>query len=135
MALLEASGAVAATAPYPLAVTARDRLHRLVEELDQKTVERLVARWDEVVFLVSDWEPDDSPLTPAQEAAVREAQADLAAGRVIAGDELAARLAEVRRRVAVAGLDVSVVDEAVSAARAQRRRSDASRSDSSDSPT
>lgn len=116
---------------------ARERLYQLIEGLDQDTVKRLVDRWDEVIFLISDWEPDDRPLTPADEAAVREGEADLAAGRVVSGDELAVRLAQVRERVAAAGLDESVVDEAVSAARAQspRRRIDESHSRSSDSPT
>ncbi len=38
--------------------------------------------------------------------------------REVAQEKLRARLAEVRRKVADAGLDVSVVDEAITAARA-----------------
>ncbi len=38
--------------------------------------------------------------------------------REVAQEKLRARLAEIRRKVADAGLDVSVVDEAITAARA-----------------
>jgi hypothetical protein len=88
---------------HPLGMTARERLHQLVEDLDQ---EHLVARWDEVLFLASDWEPDERPLTPAEEAAVREGCADLAAGRTASLDEPAVRQAKVRDRVAASGLVV-----------------------------
>jgi PHD/YefM family antitoxin component YafN of YafNO toxin-antitoxin module len=77
--------------PNLFAMTARERLYELVEDLDQEAVERLVARWDEVLFLASDWEPDDRPLTPDEEAAVREGLSDLAAGRTVSIDELKRR--------------------------------------------
>ena len=72
-------------------MTARERLNRLLQDLDQDAVERLVARWDEVLFLARDWEPDDRPLTPAEQDAVREGIADLAAGRTVSLDELKRR--------------------------------------------
>jgi hypothetical protein len=72
-------------------MTARERLYELVEDLDREAAERLVARWDEVLFLASDWEPDDRPRTPDEEAAVREGLSDLAAGRPAPVDELKGR--------------------------------------------
>ena len=49
------------TRPNLFTMTARERLNELLEDLDQEAVERLIARWDEVLFMASDWEPDDRP--------------------------------------------------------------------------
>jgi antitoxin YefM len=82
---------------------ARARLGQLADEIvaeDEAVV--LTRRGQAVAVLIS----------PAEYEALLELR------RTLARDELQARLAEVRASVASAGLDVSVVDEAIEAARA-----------------
>ena len=82
---------------------ARSKLGQLAEEVgadDEAIV--LTRRGQAVAVLVS----------PAEYDRLTETR------RRTAQEELRARLAEVRQRVADAGLDVSVVDEAITAARA-----------------
>jgi prevent-host-death family protein len=82
---------------------ARSRLGQLAEEVgadDEAVV--LTRRGQAVAVLVS----------PAEYDRLTETR------RRTAQEELRARLAEVRQSVADAGLDVSVVDEAITAARA-----------------
>ncbi len=82
---------------------ARARLGQLADEIvaeDEAVV--LTRRGQAVAVLIS----------PAEYEALLELR------RRLAREELQARLAEVRASVASAGLDVSVVDEAIEAARA-----------------
>ncbi|HEV2974526.1 MAG TPA: type II toxin-antitoxin system Phd/YefM family antitoxin [Solirubrobacteraceae bacterium] len=82
---------------------ARSRLGQLADEIvaeDEAVV--LTRRGQAVAVLIS----------PAEYEALLELR------RTLAREELQARLAEVRASVASAGLDVSVVDEAIEAARA-----------------
>jgi antitoxin YefM len=82
---------------------ARARLGQLADEIvaeDEAVV--LTRRGQAVAVLIS----------PAEYEALLEQR------RRLAREELQARLAEVRASVASAGLDVSVVDEAIEAARA-----------------
>jgi antitoxin YefM len=82
---------------------ARARLGQIADEIvaeDEAVV--LTRRGQAVAVLIS----------PAEYEALLELR------RTLAREELQARLAEVRASVASAGLDVSVVDEAIEAARA-----------------
>ena len=82
---------------------ARARLGQIAEEIaadDEPVV--LTRRGEAVAVLVS----------PAEYDRMVESK------RRMAQEQLQARLAEVRQNVAAAGLDVSVVDEAITAARA-----------------
>ncbi len=82
---------------------ARARLGQLADE---------IAADDEVVVLTRRGQAVAVLISPAEYDAL------LALRRRMAREELEARLAEVRASVASAGLDVSVVDEAIQAARA-----------------
>jgi antitoxin YefM len=82
---------------------ARTRLSQLAEE---------VAAEDEAVVLTRRGEALAVLVSPAEYDRLTETR------RRIAQDKLRARLAQVRQSVADAGLDVSVVDEAITAARA-----------------
>lgn len=81
---------------------ARARLGRLAEE---------VAAADDAVVLTRRGRALAVLLSPAEYERLQESR------RRLAQVELAARLGEVRERVAAAGLDVSVVEEAIAAAR------------------
>ena len=72
-------------------MTTRERLHQLVDGLEPEAAERLVARWDEVRFMASEWEPDDRPPTESEQAGLHEGLEDLAAGRTVSPAELRAR--------------------------------------------
>ena len=82
---------------------ARSKLGQLAEE---------VAADDEAVVLTRRGQAVAVLVSPAEYDRLTETR------RRTAQDELRARLAQVRRSVADAGLDVSVVDEAITAARA-----------------
>lgn len=82
---------------------ARTRLSQLAEE---------VAAEDEAVVLTRRGEALAVLVSPAEYDRFTETR------RRIAQDELRARLAQVRQSVVDAGLDVSVVDDAITAARA-----------------
>lgn len=82
---------------------ARARLGQLAEE---------IAADDEAVVLTRRGEALAVLVSPAEYDRLTETK------RRLAQDQLRARLAEVRQSVADAGLDVSVVDEAITAARA-----------------
>jgi prevent-host-death family protein len=81
---------------------ARARLGQLAEE---------IAADDEAVVLTRRGEALAVLVSPAEYDRLTETR------RQVAQNELRARLAEVRQSVADAGLDVSVVDEAITAAR------------------
>jgi antitoxin YefM len=81
---------------------ARTRLGRLAEE---------VVAGDDAVVLTRRGRPLAVLLSPAEYERLQESR------RRLAQVELAARLGEIRERVAAAGLDVSVVEEAIAAAR------------------
>lgn len=82
---------------------ARAQLGQLAEE---------VAADDEAVVLTRRGQAVAVLVSPAEYDRLTETR------RRMAQDQLRARLAEVRQSVADAGLDVSVVDEAITAARA-----------------
>ncbi len=82
---------------------ARARLGQLADE---------IAAEDEAVVLTRRGQAVAVLISPAEYEALLELR------RRLAREELQARLAEVRASVASAGLDVSVVDEAIEAARA-----------------
>ncbi|HTB70664.1 MAG TPA: type II toxin-antitoxin system Phd/YefM family antitoxin [Solirubrobacteraceae bacterium] len=82
---------------------ARSKLGQLAEE---------VAADDEAVVLTRRGQAVAVLVSPAEYDRLTETR------RRTAQEELRARLAEVRQSVADAGLDVSVVDEAITAARA-----------------
>jgi prevent-host-death family protein len=81
---------------------ARAKLDQLAEE---------IAADDQAVMLTRRGEPVAVLVSPAEYERLTETS------RRAAQEKLQARLAQVRRRVADAGLDVSVVDEAIVAAR------------------
>ena len=81
---------------------ARSRLGQIAEE---------IAADDDAVVLTRRGEALAVLVSPAEYERLRESQ------RRVAQEELRTRLAKVRETVADAGLDVSVVDEAISAAR------------------
>ncbi|MHB8288941.1 MAG: type II toxin-antitoxin system prevent-host-death family antitoxin [Acidimicrobiales bacterium] len=81
---------------------ARARLGQLAEE---------VAAEDEAVVLTRRGEVLAVIVSPAEYERLTEAR------RRVAREELRERLAQVRKSVADAGLDVSVIDEAIAAAR------------------
>ena len=74
----------------------RDRLHRLIDELPEaelSVVERFLAERGAAPSLTLAEAPeDDEPLTPEDEAAIEEAYADIAAGRVLSHEEARQRL-------------------------------------------
>lgn len=82
---------------------ARARLGQLADEIGAE---------DEAVVLTRRGQAVAVLISPAEYEALLELR------RTLAREELQARLAEVRASVASAGLDVSVVDEAIEAARA-----------------
>jgi antitoxin YefM len=82
---------------------ARTRLSQLAEE---------VAAEDEAVVLTRRGEALAVLVSPAEYDRLTETR------RRVAQEELRARLAQVRQSVVDAGLDVSVVDDAITAARA-----------------
>jgi prevent-host-death family protein len=82
---------------------ARTRLGQIADE---------IAADDEAVVLTRRGQAVAVLISPAEYDALLELR------RKMAREELEARLADVRENVASAGLDVSVVDEAIEAARA-----------------
>jgi prevent-host-death family protein len=71
-----------------------------------------IAADDEAVVLTRRGQPVAVLVSPSEYDSLVESR------RRMAREDLQARLVEVRRSVAAAGLDVSVVDEAITAARA-----------------
>jgi len=77
-------------------MTTREKLHRLVDELAEAELEGaldLIAsrREDRVIVAFRDASADDEPLTPEEEAALAEADADIAAGRTVSLEEIERR--------------------------------------------
>lgn len=76
----------------------RERLHRLIDQVpdgELDAIERLLAdrRPTATSFpAFADAPEDDEPVTPEDEAALAEAYADVAAGRVVPHDEARRRL-------------------------------------------
>ena len=74
-------------------MTTKERLHRLVDELSDAEAERALAlaqgvREDPVIAAFHDAPEDDEPFTAEDEAALREADEDIAAGRTISHEEM-----------------------------------------------
>jgi hypothetical protein len=73
-------------------VTTRELAHKLIDELPDDRVgdalAALEALDDPVIAAFRDAPLDDEPLTPEEEAALREADADIAAGRTVSLEEL-----------------------------------------------
>lgn len=84
-------------------MTARERLRELVETLPDEQVDeaiRCLEEWRAGRGVIGGYEygPDDSPLSPEEEEALREGLADRDGGGMMSGDELQAWFAELRRR-------------------------------------
>ena len=78
-------------------MTIKEALHRLIDELPENEAEEagrlLAARTTDPVLRAVLMAPyDDEPETPEERAAVEEAKADLAAGRVVSHAEARRRL-------------------------------------------
>jgi predicted transcriptional regulator len=76
-----------------LVMTTREKLHRLVDDLAEAELAptlRLVEtqRHDPMLQALADAPEDDEPWTDADETAVAEGRADLAAGRTVSLDEM-----------------------------------------------
>lgn len=72
-------------ARYALAMTVKERLHRAVEELSDEEAEAVLRqlealRSDPFVRYLDSAPVDDEPVTPAEEAAIAEVEADRVAG-------------------------------------------------------
>ncbi len=69
-------------------MTTKERLHRLVDELSDDEAERALAlvegeREDSVIAAFRDAPEDDEPFTAEDEAAIEEADEDIAAGHIV----------------------------------------------------
>jgi hypothetical protein len=84
-------------------MTARERLHQLVDELQEdeasKALEQL-AHWRAGRGVVAgiEYGPDFTPLSDEDRAAIERAEAEFEAGDYVGEDELRERLAALRRR-------------------------------------
>ncbi|HVC34566.1 MAG TPA: hypothetical protein VNL16_13735 [Chloroflexota bacterium] len=83
-------------------ITSRERLHQLVDRLpaDQldaarRALDQVVAA-DPVLHALLTAPEDDEPLTDADRAALEEARADIAAGRLIPHEQVKRELSERR---------------------------------------
>ncbi|MGA8365329.1 MAG: hypothetical protein WB709_12540 [Solirubrobacteraceae bacterium] len=77
-------------------MTTRERLHKLVDELSEAEAERALAlvqgdREDPVIAAFRDAPTDDEPFTAEDEAALKEADEDIAAGRIVSHGEMLRR--------------------------------------------
>lgn len=78
---------------YPEAqamTTTKDELHELVDELDEDAAREALAYIQTLALpaFLRDAPLDDEPVTASERAAVAEAEADLAAGRVVSHEEI-----------------------------------------------
>jgi len=71
-------------------MTTRDELRHLADELDADAAREALARLQDLRLprFLRDAPTDDEPETEEERAAVAEAEADLAAGRVVSHDEI-----------------------------------------------
>jgi len=71
-------------------VTVKDDLHHLVDELDEATAREALTYIQTLGLpaFLRDAPIDDEPETEEERAAVAEAEADLAAGRVVSHEEI-----------------------------------------------
>ena len=70
-------------------MTAKEKLREQVEALSEEQAERMLDLvGDPVVVAFRDAPLDDEPLTPQEEAAIAEADADFAAGRTVSLEEV-----------------------------------------------
>ena len=73
-------------------MTPRERAHKVLDAVPDDRLDEaltaLEALEDPVVAAFRDAPEDDEPLTPEEEAAITEANADIAAGRTISLEEL-----------------------------------------------
>jgi hypothetical protein len=77
-------------------MTTKERLHKLVDELSEAEAERALAlvegdREDPVIAAFHDAPEDDEPFTAEDEAALKEADEDIAAGRTVSHGEMLRR--------------------------------------------
>lgn len=74
-------------------MTTKERLHKLVDDLSEHEAERALALVqgefdDPVIAAFRDAPEDDEPWTEDDEAAVKEADEDIAAGRIVSHEEM-----------------------------------------------
>jgi predicted transcriptional regulator len=77
-------------------MTTKERLHKLVDELSEAEAKRALAlvqgdRKDPVIAAFHDAPSDDEPFTANDEAALKEADEDIAAGRIVSHEEMLRR--------------------------------------------
>jgi predicted transcriptional regulator len=77
-------------------MTTREKAHKLLDELPDSEIEPVVEflasrREDPVIAAFRDAPEDDEPFTAEDEAAVKEAEEDFAAGRTISHEEMLRR--------------------------------------------
>lgn len=79
------------SATVSVAVTAKEQLRERIEALSEEEASRALRLLDlgadPVVAAFRDAPLDDEPLMPEEEAAIAEAQADIAAGRTVSLEE------------------------------------------------
>ncbi len=77
--------------PFEIVMTAKQQLRERVEAFSEKEAAEALALWDlradPLVVAFRDAPLDDEPVTAEEEAAMAEAQADLAAGRTVSLEE------------------------------------------------
>lgn len=73
-------------------MTAKQLLRERIETLSEREAERTLRLLDDIrdplTVMLDDAPIDDEPVTPEEEAAVAEANADIAAGRTVPFDEV-----------------------------------------------
>ncbi len=72
----------------------RERIETLTEAEAADTLRLLDQRRDPLARLLENAPLDDEPVTPEEEAAIAEANADIAAGRLISVDEIVAEFGD-----------------------------------------
>jgi hypothetical protein len=72
----------------------RERIESLTEDEAADTLRLLDQRRDPLTRLLENAPLDDEPVTPEEEAAIAEANADIAAGRLISVDEMVAEFGD-----------------------------------------
>ncbi len=72
----------------------RERVETLTEDEAAETLRLLDQRRDPLTHFLESAPLDDEPVTPEEEAAIAEANADIAAGRLVSMDEIVAEFGD-----------------------------------------